>query len=153
VFDPGPLAGELPAEPLRQVLGRIDWLSANRREAGHLTAIDDPAEAAARLVADGAARRGAVVRDGADGCWVATPGAAPIHVPVPIGPVAVADTSGAGDTHVGAFVAALARGESPPAAARWANAAAARCVTARGPAHGPPYEVTRADLAGTTPRS
>ena len=154
VFDPGPLAGELPAEPLRQVLGRTDWLSANRREARHLTGLDDPAEAAARLLADGAARRGAVVRDGADGCWVATPGgAAPTHVPVPIGPVEVADTSGAGDTHVGAFVAALARGEPPAAAARWANAAAARCVTARGPAHGPPYDVTRRDLAASAPPS
>jgi len=62
--------------------------------------------------------------------------------------VTVVDTGGAGDTHVGAFVAALARGTAPAEAARWANAAAARCVAVRGPAHCPPYEVTRRDVAG-----
>jgi sugar/nucleoside kinase (ribokinase family) len=147
VFDPGPLAGELPEGPLRQVLGRTDWLSANCREAALLGGLDDPAQAAARLVAGGAARRGCVVRDGARGCWVATRDGGPAeHVPVPIPPVAVADTAGAGDTHVGAFVAALARGASPAAACRWANAAAARSVTTRGPATGPVYATTAADL-------
>jgi sugar/nucleoside kinase (ribokinase family) len=47
------------------------------------------------------------------------------------------DPNGAGDTHTGVFIAALARGESEPAAARAANAAAALAVTRRGPATAP----------------
>ena len=40
----------------------------------------------------------------------------------------VVNTNGAGDVHVGTFVAGLARGLDPVAAARDANAAAARRV-------------------------
>lgn len=46
--------------------------------------------------------------------------------------VPVADTTGAGDTMGGAFVFALSRGKSPVEASRYANFAAARCVTAIG---------------------
>jgi sugar/nucleoside kinase (ribokinase family) len=51
--------------------------------------------------------------------------------------VAAVDTNGAGDTHIGAFVSALARGESPFAAARYANAAAAISVTRHGGSSAP----------------
>jgi sugar/nucleoside kinase (ribokinase family) len=47
------------------------------------------------------------------------------------------DANGAGDTHAGVFIAALARGTAPPAAARRANAAAALSVTRPGPATAP----------------
>lgn len=47
------------------------------------------------------------------------------------------DSNGAGDAHVGAFLALLGRGASPYDAARGANAAAALAVTRRGPATGP----------------
>lgn len=129
VFDPGPLVGEL--EHLDAVTRRADWVSANAREAAVLTGHDDPAAAARALGA------GAVVRAGASGCWV-NAGAGAVHVPV--APVVPVDTAGAGDTHVGAFVAALARGLAPVEAARWANAAAAHCVGRRGPATGPTLE-------------
>jgi sugar/nucleoside kinase (ribokinase family) len=49
----------------------------------------------------------------------------------------VVDTTGAGDTHVGAFVAALARGVGPVEACRWANAAASVVVASRGQASPP----------------
>jgi sugar/nucleoside kinase (ribokinase family) len=145
VFDPGPLAGELPQGPLADVMRRADWVSANGREAALLTGSSDPAAAAARLAETAAG--GCVVRLGPDGCLLAVPGAAPVQVPVPLGPVAAVDSGGAGDAHVGAFVAALARGLQPAAACRWANAAAARCVRVRGPANGPPLAVTAADVA------
>jgi sugar/nucleoside kinase (ribokinase family) len=58
-------------------------------------------------------------------------------------PVTPVDTNGAGDTHTGAFLAALASGAGPAEAARRANAAAAFSVTRRGPATGP----TTAELA------
>jgi sugar/nucleoside kinase (ribokinase family) len=51
--------------------------------------------------------------------------------------VDVLDTTGAGDTHTGTFIAALARGADALDAARTANAAAALSVTRRGPATAP----------------
>lgn len=91
---------------------------------------------AARLAAG--ARPGAVVvvRAGADGCWVAESGA-PSAVPVPGFPSRALDTTGAGDTHCGVLCAGLARGDSPVAAARRANAAASIAVARRGPATAP----------------
>jgi sugar/nucleoside kinase (ribokinase family) len=106
------------------------------------------AEVAARLLAARhAPRAGVVVRDGGEGCVVAVDGRV-TRVPVPGGPVTPVDTSGAGDAHVGAFAAALARGLPPEEAGRWANAAAARCVLARGPATAPTLDVTRPDVQG-----
>jgi sugar/nucleoside kinase (ribokinase family) len=75
------------------------------------------------------------VRDGAHGCVIALPAAEPERIPGFI--VHVLDTNGAGDTHTGVFVAALARGATPSEAARLANAAAAFSVTVRGPATAP----------------
>jgi len=83
----------------------------------------DPAEAARVL----AGRAGAVVRVGAGGCVVAVAGAEP--VPVPAVAVRVVDTTGAGDTHTGAFLAALLAGAPPVEAARRANAAAAAHIS------------------------
>ena len=45
---------------------------------------------------------------GADGCLVLVPGGEPVHVPG--FPVETVDSNGAGDAHVGAFLAALAAG-------------------------------------------
>jgi len=150
LFDPGPLAGELPAEPLRRVLARADWVSANLREAQALSGAAAADDAATGLAAR-AGRAGVVVRDGGAGCVVAARDRT-TRVPVPGGPVTPVDTSGAGDTHVGAFAAALARGLPPDEACRWANAAAARCVRARGPATAPDLATTRADLAASVAR-
>jgi sugar/nucleoside kinase (ribokinase family) len=47
------------------------------------------------------------------------------------------DTNGAGDTHVGCFIAALAEGHAPPEAARLANVAAALSTTEEGPSTAP----------------
>jgi sugar/nucleoside kinase (ribokinase family) len=129
VLDPGPLAAEIPDAVLKPVLDRADWISCNEREATLLTGIDDPIEAANEL-----RRRNAIVRIGAGGCVVAT---AEGVATVPGFPVKVVDTNGAGDAHAGAFIAGLAAGLSPLAAARRANAAAAISVTRRGPATGP----------------
>jgi sugar/nucleoside kinase (ribokinase family) len=138
VLDPGPLVGEIPRLLLATVLGRTTWLSLNAREAARLTGSDgagvlDPAEAAAALLADGAGRAGVVVRDGADGAVLAVPGREPARVPgVPAG--TVVDTNGAGDVHVGAFVAGLARGLDPVDAVAAANAAASAWVSLPGAA-------------------
>jgi sugar/nucleoside kinase (ribokinase family) len=134
VLDPGPLVGELARPLLAGVLAVTTWLSLNAREAAAMTdgaGRLDAAAAAAALLADGAARAGVVVRDGAAGAVVAVPGRDPVHVPgVPAG--TVVDTNGAGDVHVGAFVAALARGLDPVEAVAAANAAGAAWVSLPG---------------------
>ena len=79
-----------------------------------------------------------MVRCGPDGCVVALPGADPVVVP---GLAAdVVDLTGAGDAHAGAFIAQLALGVEPLAAAAWANAAAAIAVEQVGPATAPTCE-------------
>ena len=149
-LDPGPLVGDVPDEVLEPVLRRTDWLSCNAREAYRLTGERDPLAAAGALgrsVLGGSRpsvrqRGGILVRTGAAGCLLVAAGsgtgaagAAPVHVPG--FPVAAVDTTGAGDTHTGTFIAALARGADAVAAARTANGAAALSVTRHGPATAP----------------
>ena len=163
--DPGPLVEQIPAAVLDPVLARCDWLSCNHREAallastgltgtglsgtgaadaaggtGSADAPGDPAELARRLLARGAAAN-IIVRAGAAGCYVALYGSSDA-VHVRSRKVTAVDTTGAGDAHSGAFLAALAEGLPPLAAAAWANSAAAFAVTRPGPATSP----TRTEL-------
>jgi sugar/nucleoside kinase (ribokinase family) len=150
-IDPGPLVAQIPAAVLDPVLARCDWLSCNYREAVLLTNTGlsganpaeppgDPAAAARRLLARGTAAN-ILVRAGAAGCYVALLASSDVvHVRAPN--VTAVDTTGAGDAHSGAFLAALADGRSPLGAAAHANAAAAFAVTRHGPATSP----TRAQL-------
>jgi sugar/nucleoside kinase (ribokinase family) len=142
--DPGPLVRDIP--DLDVVLARCEWWSCNQREAALLTGTDDPAQAATRLLArtgrlgtdrlgtDRLGTGGVIVRAGAMGCVLATR-ACVLAVPAPA--VRVADTTGAGDAHAGVFLAALAAGVAPPAAASRANVAAALAVSRHGPATAP----------------
>ena len=94
----------------------------------------DPAAAAAELLTR--LRRGnVVVRAGTSECLVAQRGSAVAHVPGV--PVMIVDTTGAGDAHLGAFIAGLATGRDAEAAARRGNVVAALTVTRRGPATSP----------------
>ena len=139
MFDPGPLVTSIPPDALDQVLGRADWLTCNAREAAALTGEGSPAAAlralAARLAGHGRPAAGVLVRTGPDGCLLSFSATEPLAVPG--FRVTELDSNGAGDTHTGAFIAALAAGEDPPQAARRANAAAAISVTRRGPATAP----------------
>ncbi|MGW3417412.1 PfkB family carbohydrate kinase [Streptomyces phaeochromogenes] len=135
-LDPAPLVADIPAEVLDPVLARTDWLSCNAREAQLMTGMAEPREAAHVLRGRLRSEAGIVVRADKDGCWLAAPGFHDI-VHVPGFPVDAVDSNGAGDAHVGAFLALLGRGASAYDAARGANAAAALAVTRRGPATGP----------------
>jgi sugar/nucleoside kinase (ribokinase family) len=154
-FDPGPLVGSIPAAALATVLGRADWLTCNAREAAILAGGTDPRAAAAALARrssragrpgraglPGRASQGrgprVLVRTGRGGCLIGRPDGAVVHVPG--FRVNVLDTTGAGDTHSGALIAALAAGAAETAAARSANAAAALSVTRPGPATAPTGE-------------
>jgi sugar/nucleoside kinase (ribokinase family) len=148
-LDPGPLVAEIPGAVLGPVLARVDWLSGNAREAALLSGTEDPVRAARRLLGR-TARASILVRDGADGCLLApriAGMAATAVTRIPAPEVAAIDTTGAGDTHSGVFLAALAEGLNPAPAARRANAAAALSVTRPGPATSP----TRAELDAWMP--
>lgn len=133
VTDPGPLVREIPAGALELLLARSDWWSCNAREAALLTGIDDPAQAAHALQSR-LGRGSVLVRTGPEGCLLHYGGRL---VTVPGFAVDAVDLNGAGDAHTGVFMAALARGLDPVAAAHRANAGAALAVTASGPATAP----------------
>lgn len=135
LLDPGPLVADLDPAVLDRVLNRTGWLSMNAREAVLRTGREDPRQAAAALLGDHGALAGAVVRAGPDGCVVATREAAPVTVPG-VRAERVVDTNGAGDVHAGTFLAGLAAGLDPVAAAARANTAAALSVTRAGPGLG-----------------
>ncbi|MEU5088491.1 PfkB family carbohydrate kinase [Streptomyces sp. NPDC021356] len=134
-LDPAPLVADIPEAVLSAVLARTDWLSANAREARLLSGHEDPRAAATALRDRLAPGAGVLVRADKDGCWLAAPGQAPTHVPG--FPVQAVDSNGAGDAHVGSFLALLGQGHDPLTAARGANAAAAYAVTRSGPATAP----------------
>jgi sugar/nucleoside kinase (ribokinase family) len=160
--DPGPLVADIPEAILDPVLGRCDWWSCNQREAVLFTGASDPVEAARRL-ARRTGHAGVIVRVGPSGCVLALRVAGPATgtqgpslslslIPAPI--VDAVDTTGAGDAHCGVFLAGIAAGLSPAAAASRANAAAALAVTRTGPAVSPSRaELDRFMAADRQPRS
>ena len=104
------------------LFGAIDFLIANAGEA--VTLGDDPARVAQRL------RQGLVVMQGAAGATAFVADGSRLNVPaLAIEPV---DTTGAGDTFVGAFAAGLDQGLALSAALRRASAAAGLACLARG---------------------
>jgi len=111
-------------DALRAQLGYTDCFLPNLDEAEVLVGHRDPIAAAATLRALGPAI--VVVKCGSEGAVVAdSDGIA--HIPAL--PVEALDAVGAGDTFDAAFVHALIRGMTVPAAARVANAAAAWYVS------------------------
>jgi sugar/nucleoside kinase (ribokinase family) len=150
VFDTSPLVASIPQSTLQTVLHAALWVSANSAEAAALTGETDPTRAAEALVAARPPHGGVLVRDGANGCYLALPGQRARHLSG--FPVCAIDTNGAGDAHVGAFIAALARGETPGQAARLANVTAALSTTKEGPSTAPTlHEVLGVIDAGPEP--
>ena len=145
VFDPSPLVNAIPEPILAAARQAALWISANAAEARFMTGGADPAQAAEVLASDRPQRGGALVRDGARGCHLALPGQSSLHLPAY--PVLAIDTNGAGDSHIGAFIAALAQGKPPIDAARLANVAAAISTTKEGPSTAPMLEPVLARMA------
>ena len=111
-----------------EVARLVDVFVPSREELSTLVEHDDPARAAAELVAGGV--RCVVVKLGGDGALVTRPGLAPARVPAAA--VNVVDPTGAGDSFCGGFAAGLALGEDPAAAARRGCATAAAAIGAVG---------------------
>jgi len=146
VFDPTPVISDIPRPILSRVLARASWLSCNTREAAEIAGPGDVEVLAARLLAAHCPRaHGVVIRAGAKGCFVRlNDGAARAIAGFK---VAAIDTNGAGDTHIGAFVSALAHGMPPFEAALYANAAAAISVTRHGGSSAPTGDETQSFLS------
>ncbi|MBN9150983.1 MAG: sugar kinase [Micrococcales bacterium] len=132
VTDPGPLVGTIDPQSMSAVRQATTWWSCNDREATALTGIAHPRDAAKVLASSG---MGVVVRLGAEGCLLTAPGNDPVALPGFA--MDAVDTNGAGDAHVGAYIAHLLGGFAPTEAARRANAAAAIAITRFGPATAP----------------
>jgi sugar/nucleoside kinase (ribokinase family) len=143
ILDPSPLVGHIAPAILSRVLPRLSWISANAQEAAMLTGHADPVMGAAALAQP---RTGALVRLGGDGCLLALPDHPVLHIPAH--PVRAIDTNGAGDAHLGAFIAAMAAGQTPQNAARFANVAAALSTTKAGPATSPDLATITETLRG-----
>jgi ribokinase len=142
-LDPGPLVLEIPATLLARVLGRVGLLTMNQREArllGGAAELHDRPGQLRQLPTDAIL----VVREGAAGCVASGGplGGRQLRVPAP--EVTAVDTTGAGDTHTGVLLAALASGRDLADALSLANRAAAISVTRIGPATAP--KLADADL-------
>ncbi len=126
MLDPAPAAALNDA-----VWGQVAWFTPNETEAAFY--VGDGAqteESAERLLAKGL--RGVVLKRGGDGAYVAVAGGKADWVkPFKVDAI---DTVAAGDCFNGAFAVALLEGKDPWQAARFANAAAALCVTRKGAA-------------------
>lgn len=124
-----------PAQPLPpELLAVTDLLVPNQHEATALTGLTDPHQAAIALL-DQVPE--VVVTLGPAGSLYATRGAEPVTVPAP--PVTAVDSTGAGDTFVGALAVALAEGRPMPDALAWASAAGALSVQRPGASASMPY--------------
>ena len=124
-----------PAQPLSpELLAATDLLVANELEAATLTGVTGPREAATALL-DQVPE--AVVTLGAAGSLYAARGAEPFTVPAPR--VTAVDSTGAGDTFVGALAVALAEGRPIREALAWASAAASLSVQRLGASSSMPY--------------
>ncbi|MFD9005950.1 ribokinase [Streptomyces sp. NPDC059582] len=124
-----------PAQPLPpELLAATDLLVPNEHEAAALTGRTDPREAAAALL-DQVPE--VVVTLGAAGSLYAARGAEPLTVPAPR--VTAVDSTGAGDTFVGALATALGEARPVREALVWAAAAAALSVQREGASASMPY--------------
>ncbi|MGW7257903.1 ribokinase [Streptomyces sp. NPDC054834] len=124
-----------PARPLPpELLAATDLLVPNEYEAATLTGRTDPLDAAAALL-DRVPE--VVITLGAAGCLYVLRGTEPLVVPAP--QVTAVDSTGAGDTFVGALAVALAEERPVREALTWAAAAASISVQREGASASMPY--------------
>jgi ribokinase len=134
IFNPAPAA--LLDDSIYKL---CDYVTPNETEATMLTGISVIDVASAKLAAQALLNKGAgaaLITLGGQGALLHSQTQS-VHIPI-FSAGAVIDTSGAGDAFNGGFAAALARGESPEAAARFGSAVAGISVTRPGTASSMP---------------
>lgn len=142
-----------PAQRLdAALLALVDVLVVNEGEfevlAGHPVPAD--ADALASLVSAAALPSSVVITMGGEGALVCSHGQVQA---VPAPPVDVVDTTGAGDTFVGALADALSRDEPLVDAVRWAVCAASLSTGALGATTGMPRREQVEAMLATTPEA
>jgi len=125
-------------EVIKSALPSTDIIFPNREEGEQLTGESQPAAIAARL--RGLGVKTVIVKLGAAGCYVES---AQGSFTSPGFAVHAVDTTGAGDCFAAGFLAALCRGQTLAAAARYANACGALATLGLGGADSAP---TRAQV-------
>ncbi|WP_406370856.1 ribokinase [Streptomyces sp. NBC_01550] len=124
-----------PVQPLPdELFGNVDLLIPNEHEAAALSGKTEP-HAAAEILLRHVPE--VVITLGSKGCLYAARGSETVHFPAP--EVTAVDTTGAGDTFVGALAVALGEGRTVPEALAWASIAAALCVQKPGASTSMPY--------------
>lgn len=114
-------------EILWPCLTHLDVFLCNEMEARLMTQLKTPEEYSHFFLEKGA--RAAVIKLGADGCWLESES---IREHIPAKPVEVVDTTGAGDAFAAGLVSGLLNGVDLVEACRRANAAGARIVGSEG---------------------
>jgi len=112
-----------------ELLGIVDWYLCGAEEGAALWGEQDPRRLAAALQARGAG--GVVVRVGAEGAWVAAPGA-PAELVAPPRDEQVIDEIGAGDAFAAGFTYGLLGGRAPAECVRLAHTLAATALRGTG---------------------
>ncbi len=139
-----------PAAAVAELLGDVDVLVVNEFEAQIVAGEPEPAndyEVLAKLLAE-RHDLAAVVTLGSDGAWLASSGQT---TRIAAHPIEAVDSTGAGDTFVGALAAFLAQGHPIELAAQWASAAGAHACLRVGAQAGAPTLAELAERFGVGP--
>ncbi len=115
-----------------EILSRLDYFFPNLDEASALTGQKDPDAVADALLDCGV--KHVALKLGGRGCLLKSPEAR--HLVPAIPGIRCVDTTGAGDTFAGAFIAAILEGRTFADCGRFANAAASLCVESVGATEG-----------------
>lgn len=144
IFNPAPAAAFDDS-----IYKLCDYVTPNESEASMLTGVIVTDLASAKKAADILIAKGAgavLMTLGGQGSLLHSKNIS-VHIPI-FSAGKVVDTTGAGDAFNGGFAAALARGESPEAAARFGSATAGISVTRFGTAPSMPYLKETLSLLG-----
>ena len=122
-----PTFREVAVEELADVWPLVDYIFPNEKEAAYYTGETDCAKMAEAFRRLGV--RNAIVKAGADGCYVNGEEGV-FHLPAL--PVEVVDSTGAGDNFVAGFLSGVLDGEDLRACAERGRARASECISRMG---------------------
>lgn len=113
----------------KEMFSQIDYIFPNEDEAFKITRKTTVEDAAEVFLEAGVGN--AVIKTGADGCYIKTQSGISMHVPTYLGIKAI-DTTGAGDNFAAGFITALVEGQDLEGCAKMGNAAASIAVSVYG---------------------